>query len=380
MKIVVIAGTRPEAIKVAPIVKELKKYSHIETLLCNTGQHKQMIDETFADFQLVPDISLDVMSPNQTLSSLTAKLFVALESVFDEQKPDWVVVQGDTTTVMVSAMCAFYKNIKIAHVEAGLRSFNSRAPFPEEINREIVTRVADLHFAPTRNAYANLIRESVDPNKAFITGNTVIDALIWVRDFLKDKPQYSNESVRKAIAQGKRVILITGHRRENFGNGFEEICHAVKELAKRYENCLFVYPVHLNPNVQEPVRKCLSDQENILLLPPQSYLYFQALLNSCYLVLTDSGGIQEEAPALGKPVLVMRDVTERPEGIKTGCAKLVGARADSIIEEVSKLLDDEAAYEKMARAQNPYGHGHSAKRIINAILNLNESAEDELID
>ena len=380
MKIIVIAGTRPEAIKVAPIVKELKKYSHIETLLCNTGQHKQMIDETFADFQLVPDISLDVMSPNQTLPSLTAKLFVALESVFDEQKPDWVVVQGDTTTVMVSAMCAFYKNIKIAHVEAGLRSFNSRAPFPEEINREIVTRVADLHFAPTRNAYANLIRESVDPNKAFITGNTVIDALIWVRDFLKDKPQYSNESVRKAIAQGKRVILITGHRRENFGNGFEEICHAVKELAKRYENCLFVYPVHSYPNVQAPVRKCLSDQEHILLLPPQSYLHFQALLNSCYLVLTDSGGIQEEAPALGKPVLVMRDVTERPEGIKTGCAKLVGARADSIIEEVSKLLDDEAAYEKMARAQNPYGHGHSAERIIKAILNLNESAEDELID
>ena len=375
MKILVIAGTRPEAIKVAPIVRELKKYPEIETVLCNSGQHKQMIEETFADFQLVPDISLDIMSPNQTLASLSAKLFTAVDQVLNEYAPDWVVIQGDTTTVMVSAMCAFYKNIKIAHVEAGLRSFNKKAPFPEETNREIVTRVADLHFAPTRSAYANLIREGIDPDNAFITGNTVIDALLWVRDFLKDKPQYLNESVKKAINEGKRIILITGHRRENFGRGFEEICMAINELAVHYTDCLFVYPVHLNPNVQTPVRKYLSSQSNILLLPPQSYLHFQSLLNSSYLVLTDSGGIQEEAPALGKPVLVMRDVTERPEGIKTGCAKLVGARADSIIEGVSELLDNDEVYAQMAKAQNPYGHGHSAERIVNAMINAEGSVE-----
>ena len=343
MKILVIAGTRPEAIKVAPIVRELKKYPEIETVLCNSGQHKQMIEETFADFQLVPDISLDIMSPNQTLASLSAKLFTAVDQILNEYAPDWVVIQGDTTTVMVSAMCAFYKNIKIAHVEAGLRSFNKNAPFPEETNREIVTRVADLHFAPTRSAYANLIREGIDPDNAFITGNTVIDALLWVRDFLKDKPQYLNESVKKAINEGKRIILITGHRRENFGRGFEEICMA-------------------------PVRKYLSSQSNILLLPPQSYLHFQSLLNSSYLVLTDSGGIQEEAPALGKPVLVMRNYTERPEGIKTGSARLVGVKADSIIAGVSELLSNEDVYLQMSKAQNPYGHGHSAERIVTAIL------------
>ena len=225
-----------------------------------------------------------------------------------------------------------------------------------------------MHFAPTRSAYANLIREGIDPDNAFITGNTVIDALLWVRDFLKDKPQYLNESVKKAINEGKRIILITGHRRENFGRGFEEICMAINELAVRYTDCLFVYPVHLNPNVQTPVRKYLSSQSNILLLPPQSYLHFQSLLNSSYLVLTDSGGIQEEAPALGKPVLVMRNYTERPEGIKTGSARLVGVKADSIIAGVSELLSNEDVYLQMSKAQNPYGHGHSAERIVTAIL------------
>lgn len=368
MKIVVIAGTRPEAVKVAPIVKELKKHPEIDTVLLNSGQHKQMIEDTFADFQLVPDISLNVMTEGQTLSTLSSKLFAEIDKVFEQEKPDWVIVQGDTTTVMVSALCAFYRNIKVAHVEAGLRSFDKNAPFPEEINRQIVTRVAELHFAPTRNSYANLIREGIDPDYAFVTGNTVIDALLWVKNYLEDKPEYLNETVRASINDNKRIVLITGHRRENFGRGFEEICMAIKELASHYEDCLFVYPVHLNPNVQKPVKKYLSDQSNILLLPPQSYLYFQALLNVSYLVLTDSGGIQEEAPALGKPVLVMRDVTERPEGVKTGCAKLVGARADSIIEGVSELLDDQSLYQRMAKAQNPYGHGHSSERIVEAIL------------
>lgn len=368
MKIIVIAGTRPEAVKVAPIVKELKKKHQFTTLLCNSGQHKQMIDETFADFELTPDISLDVMSPGQTLSTLSSKLFTAIDKVLDTEKPDWIVVQGDTTTVMISALCAFYRKIKIAHVEAGLRSFDKFAPFPEETNRQIVTRIADLHFAPTRNSYANLIREGIDPDNAFVTGNTVIDALYWVKDFIKDKPEYLNPDVQKAILQNKRIVLITGHRRENFGRGFEEICIAIKELANRYEDCFFVYPVHLNPNVQTPVNQYLKDHSRILLLPPQSYLHFQALLNASYVVLTDSGGIQEEAPALGKPVLVMRDVTERPEGIKTGCAALVGARADSIIEGVSTLLDSTETYQRMSKAQNPYGHGHSAERIVDAIV------------
>lgn len=373
MKVLIIAGTRPEAVKVAPIVKEFRKHPDIEVLLCNSGQHKQMLQEIFSDFQIVPDISLDVMTPGQTLSSLTSKLFVSIENVYEKEKPDWVVVQGDTTTVMVSALCAFYRHIKIAHVEAGLRSFNKNAPFPEETNRQIVTRVADLHFAPTRNSYANLIREGIDPDYAFVTGNTGIDALLWVKEYLKDKPQYLNETVRACIEQGKRIILITGHRRENFGSGFEEICAAIGELSRRYSDCIFVYPVHKNPNVQKPVNRYLSKFENVFLLPTQSYLHFQALLNASYLVLTDSGGIQEEAPALGKPVLILRNVTERPEGIKTGCAKLVGTKADSIIENVSNLLDDKELYNQMAVAQNPYGHGHSSERIVDAIIRTSSS-------
>ena len=372
MKVIIIAGTRPEAIKVAPIVKEFKKHKEITTILCNSGQHKEMIEQTFADFQITPDISLDVMTPGQSLATLSSKLFVAVDNVFENEKPDWVIVQGDTTTVMISALCAFYRGIKIGHVEAGLRSYDKLAPFPEEANRQIVTRIADFHFAPTRYSYANLIRERIDPDNAFVTGNTVIDALLWVKDYLKDKPEYLNSQIASAIESGKKIILITGHRRENFGHGFEEICHAVRKLAEHYEDCVFVYPVHLNPNVQEPVNEILAGHERILLLPPQSYLHFQSLLNASYLVLTDSGGIQEEAPALGKPVLVMRDVTERPEGVKTGCAKLVGAHADSIFKGVSNLLDNHDVYQKMAKAQNPYGHGHSAERIVDAILRASD--------
>ena len=349
MKVIVIAGTRPEAIKVAPIVRELKKHPEVETLLCNSGQHKEMISQTFSDFNLTPDISLDVMSPGQTLASLSSKLFVAVDKVLEEEKPDWVVVQGDTTTVMVSALCAFYRKIKVAHVEAGLRSYEKYAPFPEEINRQMVTRVADLHFAPTRAAYANLIKEGISADDCFVTGNTVIDSLVWVVDYLKDKPQYLDERVRNAVAESKRIILVTGHRRENFGSGFEEICRAVRKLADSYTDCLFVYPVHLNPNVQQPVRKFLGDHDRIMLCDPLSYLHFQA-------------------PALNKPVLVMRDVTERPEGVKAGCAKLVGAHTDLIVQGVSELLDNKDIYQRMAAAKNPYGHGHAAVRIVDAIL------------
>ncbi|MGN1394486.1 MAG: non-hydrolyzing UDP-N-acetylglucosamine 2-epimerase [Succinivibrionaceae bacterium] len=372
MKVIIIAGTRPEAIKVAALVYEFKKHPEIDVLLCNSGQHSQLIDSVFDDFKLIPDFSLNVMSENQSLASLTAKLFTSLDKVFDETNPDWVVVQGDTTTAMVSAMCAFYRNIKIAHVEAGLRSFDKKSPFPEESNRQIVTRIADLHFAPTRNSYANLIREGIDPDCAFITGNTVIDVLLWAKDYLKDKPQYLNEKVAKEIENGKRIILITAHRRENFGKGFEGICEAIRVLANRYSDCLFVYPVHLNPSVQKPVNYYLSNFDNILLFPPQSYLHFQSLLNSSYLILTDSGGIQEEASALRKPVLVMRDVTERIEGLKTGCSVLVGTNANSIIDVTSNILDDKDLYNQMVKAQNPYGHGHSAERIVEAIIRASE--------
>lgn len=372
MKIMVIAGTRPEAIKVAPIVIELKKRPQIYTLLCNSGQHKQMLDEVFADFKLVPDIALNVMSDNQSLASLTARLFESFDRILEKEKPDLIVVQGDTTTVMVAAMCAYYRGIKIAHIEAGLRSFNKHAPFPEEVNRQIVTRIADLHFAPTRNAYANLIREGIDPDYAFVTGNTVIDSLMRAKELSLDKDEYLDSTVKHAIADGKRIVLITAHRRENFGKGFDEICNAINSLANKYEDCLFVFPVHLNPNVQVPVKNLLKNTPRVYLMPPLSYFQFQALLRSSYLVLTDSGGLQEEAPALCKPVLIMRDVTERPEGVKTGCARLVGTKKQSIVDGVSLLLDCEDEYIKMTSAQNPYGHGHSAERIVDAILRTSE--------
>ena len=372
MKIMVIAGTRPEAIKVAPIVIELKKRPQIYTLLCNSGQHKQMLDEVFADFKLVPDIALNVMSDNQSLASLTARLFESFERILEKEKPDLIVVQGDTTTVMVAAMCAYYRGIKIAHIEAGLRSFNKHAPFPEEVNRQIVTRIADLHFAPTRNAYANLIREGIDPDYAFVTGNTVIDSLMRAKELSLGKDEYLDSTVKHAIADGKRIVLITAHRRENFGKGFDEICNAINSLANKYEDCLFVFPVHLNPNVQVPVKNLLKNTPRVYLMPPLSYFQFQALLRSSYLVLTDSGGLQEEAPALCKPVLIMRDVTERPEGVKTGCARLVGVKKQSIVDGVSLLLDCEDEYIKMTSAQNPYGHGHSAERIVDAILRTSE--------
>lgn len=372
MKVLVIAGTRPEAIKIAPILWELRKYPHINTLLCSSGQHKQLIDDVFEDFGLIPDIKLDVMSSNQSLSSLSAKLFLSIDKVLDEECPDWIIVQGDTTTVMVSSLCAFYKKIKIAHIEAGLRSFDKESPFPEEINRQIVTRVADLHFAPTQCAYENLIKEFVDPNKVFITGNTVIDTLLIAKDLVKAKAGLLDKRVCQAIDQNKKIILITGHRRENFGHGFEQICLAIKKLTNTYKNALFVYPVHLNPNVKEPVTKYLGEEERVLLLEPQSYLKFQALLNASYLVLTDSGGIQEEAPFLGIPVVVMRDITERQEGIETGCAILAGSNADNIFKEVSAILDDPKRHHLMASAKNPYGEGNSAKKIVEAILGSEE--------
>lgn len=370
MRVMVMAGTRPEAIKVAPVVRELRKHNNIETVLCNTGQHKEMIKQALDDFHLEPDLDLHVMREGQTLASLSSRLFEQIDNIFQEWKPDWVLAQGDTTTVMVSAMCAFYKDIRLGHIEAGLRSFNRWAPFPEEVNRQIVSKVADLHFAPTKMAYANLIREGVDADDVIVTGNTVIDALLWIKKEIEENDQLLDPRVREARRQGKRIILVTGHRRENQGDGFVEICNAVKTLADKYEDVLFVFPVHLNPRVREIVFGTLDGHPRIVLSDPFSYKPFIANLLVSHFALTDSGGVQEEAPALGKPVLVMRDVTERPEGVKAGVSKLVGPHSDLIVHHASLLLDNDAAYHSMAHAENPYGDGHAAERIVNALLNL----------
>lgn len=371
MKVMVFAGTRPEAIKVAPVIHELYQRDNVTTIVCNTGQHKEMIQQAFHDFDITPSLNLDVMQPNQTLASLSSRLFEKIDQTLKDEQPDWILVQGDTTTVMVSALCAFYRDIRVGHIEAGLRSFNKWAPFPEEVNREIVSKVADLHFAPTKMAYANLIREGIDPDDVFVTGNTVIDALHWMKDKIKGhEDELFDPRIVKVLREGKRLVLVTGHRRENLGDGFVEICQAVRELAEHYEDVFFVYPVHLNPRVQEPVMEILGNNDHILLFPPLSYKPFIALLNASYMVLTDSGGIQEEAPALGKPVLVMRDVTERPEGVKAGVSKLVGPHRQAIVQYASHLLDDEKAYKEMAHAENPYGDGYASSRIIDALLNL----------
>lgn len=363
------AGTRPEAIKVAPIVNELNRHREITTILCNTGQHREMIQQAFNDFEIKPDIHLDVMQSGQTLSSLSSRLFKIVGEVLVEQKPDWILVQGDTTTVMVSAMCAFYQHVHIGHVEAGLRSFNRWAPFPEEVNRQIVSKVADRHFAPTKTAYTNLIREGTDPDDVLVTGNTVIDAIQLIQKKIKDKNLLLDKKVSKELENGKRIILVTGHRRENLGNGFIEICQAIRTLADNYNDVCFVYPVHLNPKVQETVRGILDGHPRIILTEPLSYKSFIAHLNACYFVLTDSGGVQEEAPALGKPVLVMRDVTERPEGVNAGVAKLVGARKEQIIQQASILLDNRDSWRCMVCAKNPYGDGKASERIVNSLLN-----------
>jgi UDP-N-acetylglucosamine 2-epimerase len=367
VKVIVLVGTRPEAIKVAPVVIELKKRKDISALLYSSGQHKEMLAQVLADFNLEPDRDFHLMQPGQSLSSLSAQVFTALDPVLEREKPDWLLVQGDTTTVMIGALCAFYRNVRIGHIEAGLRTFSRRSPFPEEVNRQIVGRVADRHFAPTRQSVDNLLREGVEKKDIFLTGNTVIDALRHMREKVRNRPKLVDRTVRGLLEAGKRMILVTGHRRENFGEGFVHMCQAMLRLVQRHEDIFLVYPVHLNPNVQEPVRRYLGDHERILLRDPMNYQRFVAHLDAATLVLTDSGGIQEEAPALGKPVLVMRDVTERMEGVEAGVAALVGTKQEVIVEEVSRLLSDPSAYRRMARASNPYGDGQAAKYIVEAL-------------
>jgi len=369
-KILTILGTRPEAIKLAPVIRELRKHSNIESKICVTAQHREMLDQVLDLFHLEPDIDLDLMEPNQSLPELTARVLIRISEVLEEEKPDLVLIQGDTTTVMATAMAAFYQGIKIGHVEAGLRSGNPFSPFPEEMNRRVASIVSNLHFAPTQWAYQNLIREGVPKEQVFLTGNPVIDALYMILDIpVPEKARKILElSGINGEENGPKMILVTAHRRENFGEPFENICLALKALAERNHNIVIVYPVHLNPNVQEPVYRILGNQERIFLTEPVQYDVLVHLMKVSYLVLTDSGGIQEEAPSLGKPVLVMRKETERPEGINAGTARLVGTDRDGIIEETERLLYDKNEYVNMAKAINPYGDGKAAKRIVDIIL------------
>ena len=367
--ILVLAGTRPEAIKLAPVIRALRETPQKPVVrVCSSGQHRELAAQAFLDFDIEPDINLGVMRHGQTLASLCSALFVTLDPLLAQERPDWIVVQGDTSTVMVGSLCAYFRGIKVAHVEAGLRSFNKMAPFPEEINRRVAGVVADLHFAPTEGARQNLRREGVPDEQILVTGNTVVDALTWMAEKAHTACARLPEQVERAVAEQKRIVLVTGHRRESFGEPLVNICHALRDLAEDYEDTVFVYPVHLNPNVRGPVHKILGDVPGVLLIEPLSYLPFVNLMDRAFLVLTDSGGIQEEAPSLGKPVLVTRDTTERPEGIDAGVSKLVGSDRENVRAAVSALLDNESTYRSMAMAKNPYGDGHAAERIVESLL------------
>jgi UDP-N-acetylglucosamine 2-epimerase (non-hydrolysing) len=365
MKILSVFGTRPEAIKMAPVLAELNKHKDkFTSIVCVTAQHREMLDQVLALFAIQPDYDLGLMQPNQSLAQLTARTLTKLDEVLQQEKPDWVLVQGDTTTVMTAALAAFYHKIKVGHIEAGLRSFDKHQPFPEEINRKIATSLSDLHFAPTELARQNLLREGIAEAQIAVTGNTVIDALLQVAE----NPYDWDASPLANIPRDKRIILVTAHRRENFGPPLENICAALRAIAARYADVHIVYPVHLNPNVQTIVQSSLGNFHNITLLEPLEYLPLVHLMKHSYLVITDSGGIQEEAPGLGKPVLVLREVTERPEGVAAGTVKLVGTNAEKIIQETSTILNDPVAYEAMAQAVNPYGDGQASKRIVARLM------------
>jgi UDP-N-acetylglucosamine 2-epimerase (non-hydrolysing) len=365
-------GTRPEAVKMAPVVAALARSKRFQPIVVNTGQHRELIDQVIRLFEIHVDRDLAVMQPNQALAPLMARMLERIDAALVELQPDMVLAQGDTSTVLATALAAFFRQIPLGHVEAGLRTGNLRSPFPEEANRVLTTPLAALHFAPTKLSADNLRRERIPEERIVVTGNTVIDALYMECDRQRQMAVHNElfEVLRSRVGvdYGQRpFVLVTGHRRENFGGGFEQICTALAALAERFVDHLFIYPVHLNPNVQSIVHRRLGEIENIRLIEPQPYAEFVALLANCRLALTDSGGVQEEAPSLGKPVLVMRDTTERPEGIDAGTAKLVGADADSIIRETSRLLSDEVAYRAMAEAVNPYGDGHAAPRIVEAV-------------
>jgi UDP-N-acetylglucosamine 2-epimerase (non-hydrolysing) len=365
MKVLCLFGTRPEGIKMAPVIRELRKYpTRADVRVCVTGQHREMLDQVLDLFEIVPDHDLHIMRADQSLTEVTAAALTGLDAVIASERPDWVVVQGDTTTAMVAALVAFYHRIRIAHVEAGLRSWNRAHPFPEEMNRRIADNLSDLHFAPTAQARENLLREGIDGRTILVTGNTVIDALHWVSGL----PAPADLD-RLVPPNGTRLLLVTAHRRESFGPAMQEICLALRDLAARYgDRVQVVYPVHLNPRVHELAYRLLGDVPNVVLVPPLDYLRLVHLMKRAYLVLTDSGGIQEEAPGLGKPVLVLREVTERPEAVTAGTARVVGTSRERVVGETTRLLEDPAEYARMARAVNPFGDGHAAERIVGALL------------
>jgi len=370
MRVLVIFGTRPEAVKLAPVIKQCQKHADkIETRVCITAQHREMLDQVLDVFAIKPDIDLDIMQPDQSLSQLTARIFNDLDPIVKQEHPDWILIQGDTTTVMVTAILSYYNRVKIGHVEAGLRTFDKWQPFPEEINRRIAGVLADLHFAPTENNRQNLLQEGIPDEIIKITGNPAIDALKMITQ-KPAPPAVETLLHQNGIASGdRRLILVTAHRRENFGEPIQNICEALKNLADHYaDSVTIVYPVHLNPNIQKPVHARLSEVPNIKLLAPLDYLDLVHLMKHASLILTDSGGIQEEAPSLGIPTLVMRERTERQEGVIAGTLKLVGTDPEKIVQEAQRLLDDPVAHAAMAGAVNPYGDGHAAERIVNALL------------
>lgn len=380
-KIMLVFGTRPEAIKMAPLVKEFEKhFDKFETIVCVTGQHREMLDQVLQIFDIKPDYDLNIMQQKQDLYDVTSRVLLGMRDILKEVQPDVVLVHGDTTTSTASALAAFYQQILVGHVEAGLRTYNIYSPWPEEMNRQITGRIATYNFSPTPLSRDNLLREGVKEQQITVTGNTVIDALYWVVDKIKNNTQLQNELKETLMSSGydverlndgKKMVLITGHRRENFGEGFINMCTAIKDLTSKYSDVDFIYPMHLNPNVRKPIHEVfgedLSHLGNMFFIEPLEYLSFVYLMEKSTIVLTDSGGIQEEAPGLGKPVLVMRDTTERPEALDAGTVKLVGTDYEKIVDNVSKLLEDEKEYEKMSKAVNPYGDGKACGRIVSFI-------------
>jgi UDP-N-acetylglucosamine 2-epimerase (non-hydrolysing) len=381
-KIMLVFGTRPEAIKMAPLVKEFQKFQdQFETIVCVTGQHREMLDQVLQLFDIKPDFDLNIMKQGQDLYDVTSRVLLGMRDILTQVHPDLVMVHGDTTTSTASALAAFYQQIPVAHIEAGLRTHNIYSPWPEEMNRLITSRISAFNFAPTQLSKTNLLEERIDENQIIVTGNTVIDALYMVLGKIRNNPSMS-DSLKESLLEsgynidrlidGRRLVLITGHRRENFGEGFMNICSAIKSLTEKYPKVDFVYPMHLNPNVRKPIQKVFGDGSlsNMFFIEPLDYLPFVFLMEKSDLILTDSGGIQEEAPGLGKPVLVMRDTTERPEALEAGTVKLVGTNYEKIITEVSTLLDNNSYYEKMSKAQNPYGDGLACERIVKHLLEV----------
>jgi UDP-N-acetylglucosamine 2-epimerase (non-hydrolysing) len=369
-KILLVFGTRPEAIKMAPLVKEFQKYPDVfDARVCVTAQHREMLDQVLDFFEITPHYDLDLMKPGQNLYGLTATIIKSLKPILEEFTPDYVFVHGDTTTTMAGSLASFYSGAKVCHVEAGLRTNNKLSPFPEEINRQITGRICDFHFAPTETSKKNLLKENISDSSILVTGNTVIDALLKSVEKVNENPSQLIQDLSKQISN-QEVVLVTGHRRENHGAGFERICNALKSIAEDDTNRLIIYPVHLNPKVQEPVHRILSAVKNVILIDPLAYQDFIWLMNRSKIIITDSGGVQEEAPSLGKPVLVMRDTTERPEAVEAGTVLLVGTNEELIVSKALDLLNNEDSFVKMSKLHNPYGDGLASKRIVNFIKNL----------